>query len=105
MEQEFKDKLSQDKTLQAQVLDVLKGTKLSILEEPLVFVGRPLSFLGKELEGRFSLSTLRLGNLKVSTIRFRLVFLLVLIPRLDHAYQVQLYQFRHLCMFRPSQSF
>lgn len=26
MEQEFKDKLSQDKTLQAQVLDVLKGT-------------------------------------------------------------------------------
>ena len=28
MEQEFKDKLSQDKTLQAQVLDVLKGTEV-----------------------------------------------------------------------------
>jgi hypothetical protein len=28
MEQDFKDKLSQDKTLQAQVLDVLKGTEV-----------------------------------------------------------------------------
>jgi len=41
------------------MLDVLRDTKLNILEERLVFVGQPLSYLDRGLEEQFSLSTLR----------------------------------------------